>query len=290
MSRIEKPRASLDVLIAEDDGDIRLAVRSLLEAEGYTCAEAEDGRAAVEAARQSPPRLVLLDLMMPEVDGFAAARQLRSDPQTHDVPIHCLTALTNPAAREAAYEAGCNGYLTKPFSVDELLEAVSRGVFALRPEDDQLMQAVERLEQTLAAPVPGRERIWCKQLTAALALVEATLRRQTAAGDAEGQQSPVDLCRPSLARQVARLRRESADFLERVRGLRQQIQAAARAFRSPGEPAGTANMPGPAAGRVVDFGTIRDAGKRLTAALRRHAQGEQMVVLESMNTDIGVGD
>jgi CheY-like chemotaxis protein len=112
------PRASIDVLIAEDDPVIRLAVRQLLEDEGYTCAEAEDGRDVLDIALQYPPRLVLLDLMMPEIDGFTAAEELRSNPLTHDVPIHCLTALDFPAARRAAERSGCDVFLTKPFDVD----------------------------------------------------------------------------------------------------------------------------------------------------------------------------
>jgi CheY-like chemotaxis protein len=124
MSSLAKHAAHIDVLVAEDDPVVRLAVRQLLEGEGYTCAEAEDGREAVEIARQCPPRLVLLDLMMPDVDGFTAAEQLRSDPRTREVPIHCLTALDFPAARRAAARSGCEAFLAKPFDVDGLLDVV----------------------------------------------------------------------------------------------------------------------------------------------------------------------
>jgi CheY-like chemotaxis protein len=117
--------ASIDILIAEDDPVIRLAVRRLLEDEGYTCAEAEDGRDVLDIALACSPRLVLLDLMMPEVDGFTAAEQLRSHPGTRDIPIHCLTALDFPAARRAAERSGCDVFLTKPFDVDGLLDVVS---------------------------------------------------------------------------------------------------------------------------------------------------------------------
>lgn len=117
--------ASIDVLIAEDDPVIRLAVRQLLEDEGYTCAEAADGQEALDIALACPPRLVLMDLMMPEVDGFTAAEQLRSHPTTRDIPIHCLTALDFPAARRAAERSGCDVFLTKPFDVDGLRDVVS---------------------------------------------------------------------------------------------------------------------------------------------------------------------
>ena len=116
---------SIDVLIAEDDAVTRLAVRQLLEGQGYTCAEAENGREAVEIARQCPPRLVRLDLMMPEIDGYTVAEQLRADPHTHAVPIHCLTGLDFPAAHRAAQRSGCEVVLTKPLDMEGLLDVVS---------------------------------------------------------------------------------------------------------------------------------------------------------------------
>jgi len=78
--------------------DNTTAVRQLSEDEGYTCAEMEDGRELLDIALQCHPRLGS-DLMMPEVDGFTAAEQLRSHPGTQDILIHCLTALDFPAAR-----------------------------------------------------------------------------------------------------------------------------------------------------------------------------------------------
>src|SRR5205085_365634 len=85
---LENPSASIDVLIAEDDPDVRRAVRHVLECEGYTCAEAEDGQEALAIALQCPPRLVLLDLMMPGMDGFTTAENLRANPVTSNVHIH----------------------------------------------------------------------------------------------------------------------------------------------------------------------------------------------------------
>jgi two-component system cell cycle response regulator DivK len=265
MSLVENARAPLDVLIAEDDGDVRLAVRQLLEGQGYTCAEAEDGRAAVEVARESPPRLVLLDLMMPEVDGFAAARRLRADPRTQDVTIHCLTALNFPAARQAAREAGCDGFLAKPFSPDELIGAVRAVIYSLRPTDDALTQARERLGQTLAAPVPGRERPWSRQLAGALADLESALRRPP---DSRG----FDLCRPTLVRRAAALRGERNRLLEQAHALRTQVRCAAEALPE------------------TDFTTLRRAGEQLLTVCLRHAEKERDVLFESLNTDIGVGD
>jgi CheY-like chemotaxis protein len=117
--------APIDVLITDDDPDSREAVRLLLEGDGYRCAEAENGYEAVEIARRCPPRLVLLDLMMPNLDGFAAARKLRADPRTHTVPIYCLSAWVDPAARTKAQRAGCEVFLAKPIDATELLDVVS---------------------------------------------------------------------------------------------------------------------------------------------------------------------
>jgi CheY-like chemotaxis protein len=116
---------ALDVLIAEDDVITRRTLRRLLENEGYACAEADDGREAVEIAKQSPPRLALLDVMMPVMDGFTAAQLLRADPRTRNVHIHFLTARDDVDARRAARHAGGEGLLTKPVDFDGLLDAVS---------------------------------------------------------------------------------------------------------------------------------------------------------------------
>jgi two-component system cell cycle response regulator DivK len=293
MSLMENPRAPLDVLIAEDDGDLRVAVRQLLECQGFSCAEAEDGRAAVEVARQCPPRLVLLDLMMPILDGFAAAQQLRSDPRTRGVRIHCLTALDFPAARRAAEEAGCDGFLAKPFTPDELLGAVKAAVYALRPGDDPLTQALERLAQALAARVPGREHQWSTQLAAALAELESILHPQAVQlANVEGLLAEVDLSRPTLVRWAAELRQDRHHLLTQTRALLAQVRDAAQAFRPAGGGAGIADpLVEPAvAGPAVDFSAIRRSGERLVAALQRHVAAERELVFESVNTDIGVGD
>jgi CheY-like chemotaxis protein len=125
MHRPTEPAESLDILVVEDEPVTRMVLRQLLEGEGYICAEAEDGRQAIDIARLRHPRLVLLDLMMPEMDGFAAAEQLRSDPRTQDIPIHCLTALDSPAVRRAAERSGFEVVLGKPIDEQSLLDVVS---------------------------------------------------------------------------------------------------------------------------------------------------------------------
>jgi CheY-like chemotaxis protein len=120
----ESPRPHVDVLIADDDAQLRGSVRSLLEARGYTCAEAGDGVQAVQAAHALAPRCVLLDLGMPGLDGIAVARSLRGDPRTVGAHVHCLTGRTDPASRRRAEEAGCESFLAKPADPAAILQAV----------------------------------------------------------------------------------------------------------------------------------------------------------------------
>jgi CheY-like chemotaxis protein len=139
MQASEAPPRTVDVLIADDDALMRAGLRLLLERQGYTCAEAEDGREVVEIARTSPPRCVLLDLAMPGLDGFAVARQLRADPRTRAAHIHCLTGRADPATRLRARRAGCEEFLLKPVDPAALLRVVGR------PAADAAMRAVPGL-------------------------------------------------------------------------------------------------------------------------------------------------
>jgi CheY-like chemotaxis protein len=122
------PSGRVDVLIAEDDAPMRFALRRLLEQKGYRCVEAENGRQAVDLARALPPQCVLLDLAIPELDGFSVARQLRSDPRTAGAHIHCVTGLVDAQTRERAHQAGCEQFLTKPLDPSRLLAVVGQQV------------------------------------------------------------------------------------------------------------------------------------------------------------------
>jgi CheY-like chemotaxis protein len=124
----ESPAPSVEVLIADDDAQLRTAVRSLLEQQGYRCAEAGNGREALDLARQRLPQCILLDLAMPELDGCAVARALRADPATRAAHVHCLTGWTDSASREEASAAGCEQFLTKPVDPAALLEVVRADV------------------------------------------------------------------------------------------------------------------------------------------------------------------
>jgi CheY-like chemotaxis protein len=120
------PSDSVDVLIVEDDSLTRQTLRLLLERRGYRCAEAADGPEALSVARECPPRCVLLDLVLPGLDGFAVARRLRADLRTFGARIHCLTGLQDRLIQEQARRAGCEAFLSKPVDEGDLLQVVGQ--------------------------------------------------------------------------------------------------------------------------------------------------------------------
>jgi CheY-like chemotaxis protein len=117
------PQSKSTILVAEDHLDSREALRELLEAFGFDVIEAGDGRQAVAAALSQAPNLILMDIMMPGMDGFAAIRALRAAPQTHEIPIIALTAMEG--SREQALRAGANDYVGKPVDIRRLIGMVN---------------------------------------------------------------------------------------------------------------------------------------------------------------------
>lgn len=116
----------LTILVAEDHRDSRDALRALLEASGYRVHLAADGAEAVEQALAFRPDLILMDIMMPRLDGLAATRLLREEPTLARIPILALTAMDG--AREPAIQAGCDDYLRKPIDVPLFFETVHRWI------------------------------------------------------------------------------------------------------------------------------------------------------------------
>lgn len=109
------------ILVVEDELSLRETLAYNLKKEGYAVETAGDGRAALEAARRSKPDLLILDVMLPELDGFEVARTLRRETST---PILMLTARDDEIDRVVGLEVGADDYLTKPFSMRELLARV----------------------------------------------------------------------------------------------------------------------------------------------------------------------
>lgn len=113
---------SARILIAEDHVDSREALGALLEAFGFHVLPATNGAEAVKLARAETPDLILMDIMMPELDGFEATRRIRGFPETRHIPIITLTAMDG--ARSLALDAGANDFLPKPVNSGALLKKV----------------------------------------------------------------------------------------------------------------------------------------------------------------------
>ena len=112
------------ILVVEDNMDNYELVRFILERAGYDVFLAVNGRDGVSAARLQKPDLILMDLGMPEMDGWLAAEKLKADESTRIIPLYALSAHTLPAERKRALEAGCDGYVTKPIHMAGFLEII----------------------------------------------------------------------------------------------------------------------------------------------------------------------
>ena len=117
------------ILIVEDDMDNFQLVRFILERAGYDVFLAVNGRDGVDAARYQLPDLILMDLGLPEMDGWEASEKLKSNEATKAIPLFALTAHTLPRERLRALQAGCDGYFSKPIHVESFLETIE-DVFA----------------------------------------------------------------------------------------------------------------------------------------------------------------
>lgn len=132
------------VLVVDDQKSLRSLIRMNLELEGIDVVEANDGRHALEMVEQCHPDLVTLDLVMPRMDGLAAAAALRADPLTLALPLVMVTTSTTPSHLTRARALGVDAYLTKPFDPDELVRVV-QGL---------LLRARDREQSGGAAPIP----------------------------------------------------------------------------------------------------------------------------------------
>src|SRR3990170_4769582 len=112
------------VLVVDDQKSLRSLIRMNLELEGIDVVEATDGRHGLELVEQCHPDLVTLDLVMPRMDGLAAAAALRGDPLTAGLPLVMVTTSTAPSHLTRARALGVDAYMTKPFDPDELVRVV----------------------------------------------------------------------------------------------------------------------------------------------------------------------
>ncbi len=113
------------ILIVEDDPKSIKLTRDILTVSGYATLEATDGKQGVALARDKKPDLILMDIQLPIMDGLEAAKILKSDAETKDIPIIALTASAMKGDEEKVYDAGCEEYMTKPFEISTLLKKVA---------------------------------------------------------------------------------------------------------------------------------------------------------------------
>ncbi len=121
------------ILVIEDDPKSARLVELILNREGYQTTIAPNGPQGLKMAQTTPPDLILLDLMLPGLDGFEVLRQLRAEPRTADVPVIVVSAKAQLTDKETAARIGANGYVTKPYRRAELLPLI-RSELSVRTE------------------------------------------------------------------------------------------------------------------------------------------------------------
>jgi two-component system cell cycle response regulator DivK len=114
------------ILCVEDNLDNRILLRRILQAEGYVVLEAANAAETLRVVAGQRPDLILVDINMPEVDGYALTSQLKEDPDLASVPIIAVTANVMRGDRERSLAAGCDGYIQKPLDVDNLPRQIAR--------------------------------------------------------------------------------------------------------------------------------------------------------------------
>jgi|SRR6185295_4311179 len=114
------------ILVVDDEAYMLRFIQILLERDGYQMFSARNGQEAIEVALRESPHLVIMDAMMPKMDGFTALRQLKQEPSTRSIPVIVLTANPHKFSREEAESSGATIFLTKPFSPTQLLDEIRR--------------------------------------------------------------------------------------------------------------------------------------------------------------------
>lgn len=114
------------ILYVEDNADNRTLVRRILMAEGYNLLEAVNAAQALETLQENKPDLILMDINMPDMDGYSLTAKIKDTPGLESIPIVALTANVMRGDRERSLEAGCDGYIQKPIDIDLLSEQIER--------------------------------------------------------------------------------------------------------------------------------------------------------------------
>ena len=146
------------ILVIEDEEALRVNLQALLEAEDFQALGAADGRSGVDLAREQLPDLILCDVMMPELDGYGVLAELRQDPVTATIPFIFLTAKADKPALRQGMELGADDYLTKPFTIDEVLKAITTRLEKQATVDKKYRQKLEDLRGSIIFSLPHELR------------------------------------------------------------------------------------------------------------------------------------
>jgi CheY-like chemotaxis protein len=139
-------------LLVDDNADVRFLARCLLEAAGFEISEAEGGPAALDAITRTIPDIVLLDVQMPEMDGWETLQRIRDNPRTSDLRVVLWTVKGRPEDVVRGWELGCDGYLTKPFDAEQLETEVRRVITEETADRTRVREArLEDAREELAA-------------------------------------------------------------------------------------------------------------------------------------------
>ncbi len=143
------------ILYVEDNLENRILIKRVLEAEGYTVIEAANGREGLALAESHHPDLILMDINLPDVDGYECTRRLRSADGLSQIPILALTANVLESDRQRALDVGCDGYIPKPIDVDELPNVIASYLKKRSPSPGEAFQKDEdKPAGAEAAPKP----------------------------------------------------------------------------------------------------------------------------------------
>lgn len=123
------------ILVVDDEPYMRRFIQILLEREGYQMISARNGQEAIDVAARENPNLVIMDAMMPKMDGFTALRLLKRERLTRSIPVIVLTANPHKFSREEAESSGATIFLTKPFSPTQLLDQIRQHVEGVSVEE-----------------------------------------------------------------------------------------------------------------------------------------------------------
>ncbi len=139
------------ILIVDDIPTNVMLVQAILKKEGYSLLTANNGVKALQIAQEKHPNIILLDIMMPEMDGYEVLQRLKSNPETNDIPVIIMSALSDMPSIVKGYQLGATEYVTKPFQREELIKRIAH-----RFE----LYSIERIKQELEAAIESRDMLY----------------------------------------------------------------------------------------------------------------------------------